>query len=158
VKRRLRQRGATLVVSLILLIVLTMIVTATLVASNTNLRVVGNMQAQRQLEAVAQKAIEDRITNLSFFKDAINNTGVWPAGTTSITFVDHGYTVTVFRPQCTYTVPEEGTSALNPLVPESTAWAVRATATDDVVAAGTRGKVEITQGVRMRMLANNCPP
>jgi Tfp pilus assembly protein PilX len=153
-----RQRGATLVVSLILLIVLTMLVMATLAASNTNLRVVGNMQAQRQLEAVAQKAIEDRITNLSFFKDAIDDTGVWAAGKASITFTDHGYAVTIFRPLCTYTVPEEGTSALNPLVPESTAWAVRATASDDLAAAGTQGKVEVTQGVRMRMLANNCPP
>jgi hypothetical protein len=149
-----RQRGATLVVSLILLIVLTMLVMATLTASNTNLRVVGNMQAQRQLEAVAQKAIEDRITTLSFFKDAVDNTGVWPAGKDSIQFDDHGYVVTLFRPRCTYTIPEEGTSALNPLVPESTAWEVHATASDPI----TRGSVDVAQGVRMRMLADNCPP
>jgi Tfp pilus assembly protein PilX len=149
-----RQRGATLVVSLILLIVLTLLVTATLVASNTNLRVVGNMQAQRQLEATAQKAIEDRITSLAFFKDAIDDTGVWAGGLPSIQFVENAYVVTVFRPRCSYTTPEEGTSALNPLVPESTAWDVRATASDPV----TGGSVDVTQGVRMRMLADNCPP
>lgn len=149
-----RQRGATLVVSLILLIVLTMFAMATLVASNTNLRVVGNMQAQRQLEAVAQKAIEDRITTLTFFKDAVADSGVWAGGKPSIQFTDHAYVVTVFRPRCTYTVPEEGTSALNPLVPESTAWEVRATASDPV----TGGSVDVAQGVRMRMLADNCPP
>jgi hypothetical protein len=148
------QRGATLVVSLVLLIVLTSIVMATLVASNTNLRVVGNMQAQRQLEATAQKAIEDRITSLTFFKDAIANTGLWPSGTDSVEFVSNSYVVKVYRPVCTYTVPEEGTSALNPLVPESTAWSVRVTASDPL----TGGSVDVTQGVRMRMLANNCPP
>ena len=152
--RPARQRGATLVVSLILLIVLTMLVMATLVASNTNLRVVGNMQAQRQLEAVAQKAIEDRITSLTFFKDAVADTGVWAAGKQYIQLADHGYDIKVYRPRCTYTVPEEGTSALNPLVPESTAWEVRATASDSV----TGGSVDVAQGVRMRMLANNCPP
>jgi hypothetical protein len=148
-----RQRGATLVVSLILLIVLTLLVTATLMSSNTNLRVVGNMQAQRQLEATAQKAIEDRITSFAFFRDAIENKGTWAGGRATIEFLSNGYQVTVYRPQCTYTVPEEGTSALNPLVPENTAWSIRVTALD----AGTGGRVDVTQGVRMRMLADNCP-
>jgi Tfp pilus assembly protein PilX len=147
------QRGMTLVVSLILLMVLTLLVTATLVASNTNLRVVGNMQAQRQLEATAQKAIEDRITSLSFFRDAIDNTGVWSGGAASIQFTENAYVVTVFRPQCNYATPDDGTSALNPLVPESTAWSVRVTASDPV----TGGSVDVTQGVRMRMLSDNCP-
>jgi hypothetical protein len=151
---RMRQRGATLVISLILLIVLTSLVMATLVASNTNLRVVGNMQAQRQLEATAQKAIEDRITKLAFFKDAIADTGVWAGGIPSIQFTANAYLITVYRPRCTYSLPDEGTSALNPLVPESTTWDVRATASDAV----TGGSVDVSQGVRMRMLADNCPP
>jgi Tfp pilus assembly protein PilX len=151
---RHRQHGATLVVSLVLLVVLTLLVMSTLTASNTNLRVVGNMQAQRQLEATAQKAIEDRITTFAFFRAAIDNTGVWGGGTPSLSFVENAYNVTVFRPTCTYTAPEEGTSALNPLVPEQTTWSVRATATDPI----TGGRVDVTQGVRMRMLANNCPP
>lgn len=148
-----RQQGATLVVSLVLLIVLTMLVMATLSASNTNLRVVGNMQAQRQLEATAQKAIEDRITSLDFFRDAIDDTGVWAGGKASVQFVSNAYVVTVFRPSCSHAKPEEGTSALNPLVPESTTWDVRVTASDPV----TGGSVDVTQGVRMRMLADNCP-
>lgn len=152
-KNSLRQCGATLVVSLILLIVLTLLVTATLMASNTNLRVVGNMQAQRQLEATAQKVIEDHITNLSFFEDAIADVGVWAGGTESIGFDANAYDVTVYRPKCSYTVPEEGNSALNPLVPERTAWDVQVTATDSV----SGGRVDVTQGVRMRMLADNCP-
>lgn len=152
-KSPLQQRGMTLVVSLILLIVLTLLVTSTLVASNTNLRVVGNMQAQRQLEAFAQKEIEERITSLDFFEDAIDDTGVWAGGVASIQFVESAYTVTVFRPHCTYTTPDEGTSALNPLVPENTAWNVRVTVTDPL----TGGSVDVSQGVRIRLLSDNCP-
>lgn len=148
------QQGATLVVSLVLLVVLTLLVMSTLTASNTNLRVVGNMQAQRQLEATAQKAIEDRITTFAFFRAAIDDTGIWTGGKSSVSFVENAYNVTVFRPTCTFTAPEEGTSALNPLVPEQTTWSVRAVAADPV----TGGRVDVTQGVRMRMLANNCPP
>jgi len=61
-----RQRGATLVVSLILLIVLTMLVTATLVASNTNLRVVGNMQAQTEALNAAQQGVDAVISRTDF--------------------------------------------------------------------------------------------
>jgi hypothetical protein len=147
------QRGATLVVSLIMLVVLTLLVLASLASSNNNVRVVGNMQAQRQLEAMAQKAIEDRITNLTFFRDAIDDTGVWAGGTAAIDVVDDAYNIRIFRPRCVYTSAEEGSSALNPLVPEMTSWSVRAVATDPF----SGGRVEISQGVRMRMLAGNCP-
>lgn len=147
------QSGATLVVSLVLLVVLTLLVISTLSASNTNLRVVGNMQAQRQLEAIAQKAIEDRITSYAFFRDAIEDTGVWAGGAASISFVEDACNVTVFRPVCLHAEPESGTSALNPIVPEETAWSVRAVATDPV----SGGSVDVTQGVRMRLLAGNCP-
>jgi Tfp pilus assembly protein PilX len=149
-----KQRGVTLVFSLILLIVLTLLVMSMHGTSSTNLRVVGNMQAQRQAEAIAQKAIEDRITSYNFFRDAIYNTGVWAGGAQKIEFTEDAYEVTVMRPQCTYTAPEEGTSALNPLVPEQTTWNVRVIVTDPL----TRGQADVTQGVRMRLLANNCPP
>jgi type II secretory pathway component PulK len=149
-----RQRGITLVVSLVLLVVLTLLVMSMLATSNTNLRVVGNMQAQRQVEAIAQKVIEDRITSYNYFRDAINNRGDWAAGVTSISFVENAYRVTLLRPQCTYSTPEEGTSALNALVPEQTTWNVRAIVTDPL----TDGRADVTQGVRMRLLANNCPP
>jgi Tfp pilus assembly protein PilX len=147
------QRGATLVISLILLVTLTLFVLSTMYGANTNLRVVGNMQAQRQLEATAQKGIEDRISSLTFFEDAIGSTGVWPGTTSTVTAVENGYTATFHRPKCVWGEPEEGNSALNPLVPEQTIWEVRATAADPV----TGGNVDVTQGVRMRMLAGNCP-
>jgi Tfp pilus assembly protein PilX len=148
-----RQGGATLVVSLILLVVLTLLVLATLATSNTNLRIVSNMQVQRQLEAAAQKGIEDRITDLAFFQDAIDDAGVWADGVASIAFVENAYAITLFRPTCIYTTAEEGSSALNPLVPEQTSWSVRATADDPI----SGGRADLSQGVRIRLLANNCP-
>lgn len=150
---RIRQRGATLVISLILMAALTLFVISMLNTSNANLRVVGNMQAHRLLEATAQKAIEDRITTVAFFQDAIAGSGVWPTGKTSLSFVDNGYSVTVYRPSCDWFAAEEGNSALNPLVPEETVWTVRATASDPV----SGGLADVSQGVRMRFLSGNCP-
>jgi hypothetical protein len=150
---RIRQRGATLVISLILMAALTLFVISMLNTSNSNLRIVGNMQAHRLLEATAQKAIEDRITTMTFFQDAIDSAGIWVAGRTSLSFVQDGYSVTVYRPSCDFYAPEEGNSALNPLVPEETVWTVRATASDPV----SGGLADVSQGVRMRLLAGNCP-
>ncbi|HEY9397527.1 MAG TPA: hypothetical protein VIQ28_07885 [Burkholderiales bacterium] len=147
------QRGAVLVISMVMLIALTMFVISMLYTSNTNLKVVGNMQAQRQLEAVAQKVVEDRISSLAFFEDAIAATGIWPTGTNTIVSTEQGFTVTVYRPVCNWTEPEEGSSALNPLVPEQTVWTVRVVATDPV----TSGSADVSQGVRMRMRPDHCP-
>jgi len=147
------QRGATLVISLILLAAITLFVLATMSGANSNLRVVGNMQTHRQLEATAQKAIEDRITSVTFFEDATGATGTWTGTTPSVTVAENGYTVTVHRPKCVWTQPEDGNSATNPLVPEEDVWSVRATIQDPI----TGGTADVTQGVRMRALAGNCP-
>jgi type II secretory pathway pseudopilin PulG len=150
---REKQRGMTLIVSLVMLVVLTLFVRSMLKASRGNLVAVGNMQAQRQLEAAAQQAIEDRISVPAFFTDAISSTGIWPTGLAAITVTVSGYTVNVSRPRCIWSEPDEGTSATNPMVPETTVWRVQAIASDPV----TGGVIDVTQGVRMRMLAGNCP-
>ena len=41
-----RQRGATLVIALIMLVLLTLFAVSSLNTANTNLRIVGNMQAK----------------------------------------------------------------------------------------------------------------
>lgn len=148
-----RQRGMTLIVSLVMLVALTLFVLSMMNASRGNLIAVGNMQAQRQLEAAAQKVIEDRISSLTFFTDAAANAGAWPAGLSTIPVAEAGYTVTLHRPVCIWAQPDEGTSATNPLVPELTVWRVRATAMDPV----TGGAVDVSQGVRIRLLAGRCP-
>lgn len=56
------QRGAALLVAMIFMIVLMLIVASAVKLTNTNTKVVGNMQVQQESEAAAQKAIEDTIS------------------------------------------------------------------------------------------------
>jgi Tfp pilus assembly protein PilX len=58
-----RQQGATLITSLIMLIVLTLLVISAIRSSTTNLRIAGNMQMQAEAIAVAQLATEQFISN-----------------------------------------------------------------------------------------------
>lgn len=60
------QRGATLLVSLVMLVVLTLFAVTAINLSNTNLRIVGNMQMQAEATAAAQLAIETVISNSDF--------------------------------------------------------------------------------------------
>jgi Tfp pilus assembly protein PilX len=56
------QSGATLLVSMIFLVVLTLIVVSAIKVANVNTKVVGNMQIQKEAEAAAQQAIETVIS------------------------------------------------------------------------------------------------
>ena len=56
------QRGVTLVVSLIVMILITMMVLAFLALSNSNFKSVGNMQFRNEATAAANKAIEQVIS------------------------------------------------------------------------------------------------
>jgi len=57
------ERGATLVVSLIMLTLLTMLVSSAFMASNTGLKSVGNMQSRDESVAAANKAIEQVLSS-----------------------------------------------------------------------------------------------
>lgn len=147
------QRGATLLVVLVMLVMITLFVVSMVRLSSTNLKVVGNMQSQRQLEASAQQTVEEKISTITFFNDAAGNTGTWPAGTNTITASVNSYTVTIDRPTCVYSQVAEGYSATSTISPEDNNWEVKATATDPL----TGASVELTQGLKMRMTAGNCP-
>ena len=67
-----RQRGATLLVALIMLVLLTMFAISSLNTSNTNLRVVGNMQARSEATNVAQEAIETTLSTTQFITNPAN--------------------------------------------------------------------------------------
>lgn len=62
---RSAQRGITLFMGMMLLILITLMVTAAFVLSNTNLMAVGNMQAKQEATAAANIAIEE-ILNSDF--------------------------------------------------------------------------------------------
>lgn len=55
---RRAQSGATLLVSMIFLVVLTLIVVSAIKVTNVNTKLVGNVQVQKEAEAAAQQAIE----------------------------------------------------------------------------------------------------
>jgi Tfp pilus assembly protein PilX len=61
-KRRL-QRGATLVVGLIMLVLVTLMVLTSFRLANINLAIVGNAQSRNESIASAQQAIEEAITS-----------------------------------------------------------------------------------------------
>lgn len=95
-----RQRGATLLVALIMLVVLTLFVVSAISSSNTNLRIAGNMQIQNEAAAAAQQAIEQVISSIAF----TTNTA---AQNISVDINNDGtadYTVSV-QPSCLSSVP-----------------------------------------------------
>ena len=65
---RRAQRGATLVVSLIMLVLISLLVTGAFTMSSTNLKAVGNMQSRNEAIAAGNKAIEQVVS--SPFTDA----------------------------------------------------------------------------------------
>jgi Tfp pilus assembly protein PilX len=146
-----RQRGATLLVSLIMLVVLTLFAVAGFNLSSVNLKITGNFQGQKAMEAVAQQAIEQVISSVSAFNltpaasTVCVNGGAGCAG---------GYNVAVSAPKCNYSTTAKGyTKKVGELTPEDTDWEIRAEVTDPL----TGAKAAIVQGVSIRMLAGNCP-
>jgi Tfp pilus assembly protein PilX len=57
------QRGVTLVIALIFLVVITLIVVSAIKSTNVNSKIAGNMQVQREAEAATQQAIEAVISS-----------------------------------------------------------------------------------------------
>lgn len=66
------QRGATLMVALIMLVVLTLFVISALNTSKTNLQVVGNMQAKAEALAAGQEAMETVLSTPLFISSPAN--------------------------------------------------------------------------------------
>ena len=58
------QRGATLIVGLIMLVLITLVITAAFMISSGNLREVGNMQFRNEATAAANAATEEVINSL----------------------------------------------------------------------------------------------
>lgn len=86
-----RQRGVTLVVGLIMLVLITLVVTSAFMMSATNLKAVGNMQYRQEALAAANAAIEQVLSNDTIF--------LAPAAKT---IVVGDYSVIVARPVCLY--------------------------------------------------------
>ncbi len=148
-----RQRGATLLVSLIMLVVLTLFAVSGFNLSSVNLKITGNFQEQKLMEAIAQQAVEQVISSPAAFSltpaaqtVCVNGIGAPCTG---------GTNVAVSAPVCNYFVTAKGyTKQIGQLTPEDTDWEIRAVVSDPV----TGARAAVVQGVRIRMLAGNCPP
>ena len=64
-----RQRGATLIIALIMLVLLTLFALTAVNTSNTNLRIVSNMQIRSEAFNAAQQAIETVISTPEFLSN-----------------------------------------------------------------------------------------
>ena len=142
-RSRRAERGATLVIVLIMLVILTLFSISAVNLSNSNLRVIGNIQARKQTEAVAMQEVEQVMNSMSLFNSPGNK----------ITTSALSYDREVSKRVCLYATAASGYSAVQPIVPEDTQWDFRVTVTDTI----TSAKVRVWQGAKIRMLAGNCP-
>jgi Tfp pilus assembly protein PilX len=125
-----------------MLLVLTMFAITGFNLSSVNLKIAGNYQQHKYMEAIASQAIEQAISNVSTFTA--------PAAQ-SITI--DGIVIPVTIATCYhYTVAKGYEINLPAATPEDDIWELSAVAVDPQFGA----KATVTQGVRLRMLPNNC--
>jgi type II secretory pathway pseudopilin PulG len=146
---RCRERGATLVVALIMLTLITLLVVNAFTLSSSNLKSVGNMQSRDEAIAAANQAIELVVS--SSFTDAPVaqevNVDINKDGTTD-------YTVQIAVPTCVKAteIPnpdkcEESLKALCAANDWHTDWDLQATVSDPASGAS----VVIHQGARVKL-------
>lgn len=149
----IRQQGATLVIALIMLVIITLFAVTMVRISNSSMQVVGNMQVQRSLEATAQQAVEAKVSTVTFFNDAVDGVGQFASpGTTSVVSSVNATNVTIQKPVCVGQKEASGYTLGSPLTPQDNVFEVKATATDSVSSAS----VELVQGFKIRMTADTC--
>jgi Tfp pilus assembly protein PilX len=162
-----RQEGATLLVALIMLVLLTLFAVSAIRTGNIGLKIVGNQQSQKLMEAAAQEAIEQVLSNLGNFDPAtvvsptlnvaqrICVNGSPPVITTSpsTTNCTSGTAVDVSPARCISSTRSQYDSLTQPMATFDNVWEFTATVTDSL----TGAKAVYHQGVKMRMLANSCP-
>ena len=138
-----KQQGATLFVALLLLLMMTLFAISSINMSTVNLKIVGNMQATKSLDAEAEAAIEQVISDSTKFTS--------PSSTT-VTSSTYG-NFTVSAPVCIDSKTATGYSAVNTnIIPEDNTWEIISSLSDSLTGATTT----IHAGVQLRMLAGNC--
>ena len=169
---RSRQRGISLVLGMIMLVLLTLLAVSAFQASNVNLRIAGNMQVRQEMQAASQTAIESVLSSPSFVDTSI------PVPSVAVSLNNATYTVDFTpAPSCTgiVDIPTEDLVPTNPddfvCIPSgalpgassgiftaggppsppsycsNTRWAVIANVAD----ANSGGNTTLEQGVAVRM-------
>lgn len=170
--RSRRQRGATLLISLIMLVVLTLFAITAIRTGNIGLKIVGNQQAAKLMEAAAAQAVEQVVSNLGNFDSAtvISPTAtaaqrvcvnanandppaVLPAPAPAPNTCPSGTQVDVQPVRCISAKRQTGGSLTQAMSTYENTWEVVATVNDSL----TGAKATYHLGVMIRMLANSCP-
>lgn len=144
------QRGATLVISLIMLVLITLMVIAALTLSNSNLKSVGNMQFRNEAIAAANKAIEQVVGSAFTTAPTAENINV---------DIDNNgatdYVVAIAQPQCIRATVANNAPPSSLTLPTSmsgsstwnTVWEIDATVTASQNTGGAA--VHVRSGVRV---------
>jgi Tfp pilus assembly protein PilX len=145
-----RQRGATLIIGIILLVLISLIVVNAVTLSSSNLKAVGNMQSRNESVAAANQAIE-RLISAQFYE---------AVGTQTFTVDINGdgtddYSVTLAQPVClgwkqaAVAAPSdvEMPVTMQYAAEYQTDWDVQANVADS----STGASVEVHEGVRKRL-------
>lgn len=157
---RHRQLGATLIVGMIMLVVITVMVVSAYRLSTTNLQAVGNMQFRDQALAAAQVVIDNEL-EAAFY----NNVGALLNATRTVDIDNNGsadFTVTVVGLSCVRASQASAATSSSVTLPGmstmsgySTIWDFYATVAD--TNAGTTGvSVGVHQGVRVLLTQAQC--
>jgi hypothetical protein len=141
-----RQRGITLVIALIFLVILTLFAISGVNTGIVNLRTANNQQMMVEAEFAAQQQIEQVLNSVAPFE-----TVAVVATTTNVDANGDGYNdfaVVTQPPKCLSIQPAPGYSyEFAASAPKDTVWEVMAAASDNVF--GT--SVTLRQGVKIRM-------
>lgn len=147
-----RQRGViTIFISMIMLLLITVLVTAAYTLSTTNLRAVGNVQARDGAIAAANMLIEEKIGSEFWLLPVVteNPVDLNQDG-------DFEYTVVLQVPQCVRATPAASTTSSSVTLPGmsstsswNTVWELDTTTRDTL----TGTEVRVMQGVRI-LLSN----
>ena len=166
-RRSGRQRGATLLIALIMLVVLTLFAITAIRTGNIGLKIVGNQQASKLMEAAAAQAVEQVVSNLGNFDSAnvvpptttvaqrvcVNATAGNPPAAIPPATCTSGTQVDVEPVRCISAKRQTGGSLTQAMSTYENTWEVVATVTDSL----TGAKATYHQGVMIRMLASSCP-
>ena len=152
------QRGmATMFVTMVLLILITLMVITAYSLSDMNLKTVGNLQTRKEAFAAAEKWIEQNIDG-QIWNVVDPDAWVQPAGVDIDNDTIPDYQVTMALPVCQRATPAVITTASSVTLPGfssaeawNTVWVLDATAINDT--SGTR--VRVRQGVRVLLSEAN---
>jgi len=137
------QNGATLIVALIMLVMMTILAVSAINLSTINLKIVGNMQSQKEMDAAAQEAIEQVMSQYTVFTSPAATVVSTPMGPVQVTEA-----VCISR-----NVAKGYTAVVSGVIPDDNVWEIKASITDPL----TGAKTILHQGVAIRMPAGNCP-